>query len=132
MDSIYDTLIWKQDCKQMLRAIETAGLVEILTTDGPYTLFVLPDLYFDLKEIAERYGDVLADQGAAIKFMKDITASGMFDLKSVVGTYTIIMLSDKTNQLRRFDDGYQFEDANIIERDIVCTNGLIQLIDRVV
>jgi uncharacterized surface protein with fasciclin (FAS1) repeats len=114
----------------LLKAAATAGLVDILQSPGPYTVFAPTDEAFDklpqgtlnlllqdtqkLKRIVlyhVAFGDVRSD-----------------DLKQIDEAPTVegsVLAVDSA------DDKIQVNDANVVKTDILSDNGVIHVIDKV-
>jgi uncharacterized surface protein with fasciclin (FAS1) repeats len=115
----------------MLAAVETAGLVETLKGEGPFTVFAPTDEAF--ASLDEGTLDaLLADPEALSRVLLyhvvpgQVTADQVVELESAEtaegGSVTI-----------RVEDGQVFiNDAQVIATDLLTSNGVIHVIDRVI
>jgi len=108
--------------EKFLRIVHIAGADKELDTGGPYTVFVPDDIYMD-------HSLNIMTPGEAIVFLRDHIATGEYVVQDLPKGYKIITLADESYD---FDNngGASIHGANIIKKDITCTNGFIQVIDR--
>ena len=114
----------------LITAVQAAGLAETLSGEGQFTVFAPTDDAF-----------AALPDGTVAVLLEDPEG----DLKDVLLYHVVsgkLMAADVTSQPDamtlngkriRFDttDGVMVEDANIITTDIVCSNGVIHVIDAV-
>ncbi|KQC03564.1 MAG: hypothetical protein APR53_00945 [Methanoculleus sp. SDB] len=114
----------------LLAAVDAAGLTETLSGEGPFTVFAPTDDAF--KALPE--GTVAALLEDPEGELKDIllyhVVSGDLLAKDIASQPDAMTLLGKRI---RFDatDGIVVEGANVITTDIICSNGVIQVIDAV-
>lgn len=99
---------------EFLMAVEQAGMLESLSNDGPFTVFVPLQNINDLPINA-------ADQIAAGTVMAD-------DLRQIDGR--LIMLSGQAVPISGIDGLVLAEGINVIQADVPAANGVIHLIER--
>jgi uncharacterized surface protein with fasciclin (FAS1) repeats len=116
-----------------LEALETAGLVELLQQDGPFTVFAPANEAFEgLSQ--EELDELLADPEALAVILNDHIVSGAYSVEDLAGMPPITTLQDRELPISMGDDP-QFTvnvgDANIIVFDIIASNGIIHIIDSI-
>ena len=130
-ENIVETAIAAGSFKTLVTAVETANLVETLSGDGPFTVFAPTDDAFNklpegtipaLLEDKEKLTSILTYHVVAGKVMAADVVN-MTSAKTVNGQSLAIMVKDGTVMV----DG-----AKVIKTDIVCSNGVIHVIDAVV
>ena len=110
--------------KRFLRAIEDAGLTATLAADGPYTVFAPTDRAFaaaDLPRDAEGLRAVMAYHIVPGMFTSDFLTGVDVNYTTLKGTSLNV---DGTGGLR-------VNDAAIVTPDLGASNGVVNIIDRV-
>lgn len=130
MKNIVETAIEAGSFKTLVKAVQTAGLVETLSKEGPFTVFAPTDGAFAklpegtieaLLKDKERLKAVLTYHVVAGKVMsKDVM--GLKSAKTLQGQEVSI---DTTK-------GVKINEANVVKTDIETTNGVIHVIDTVI
>ncbi len=115
----------------LVAAIKAAGLVETLQGDGPFTVFAPTDEAFSnlpegtvealLKDKA-RLASILAYHVVPGKVMSADVVK-LKDAKTVQG---------QNIRIRTVRDGVMVDDANVVTTDILASNGVIHVIDKVI
>jgi uncharacterized surface protein with fasciclin (FAS1) repeats len=110
-------------------AIEVAGLEEVLTEGGPFTVFAPTDEAF-AKLPEGTVEALLKDKEALKQVLLYHVVSGEVMAKDVVKLKKAEMLN---GQIVMIDtkDGVKVNDANVIKTDIEAENGVIHVIDTV-
>ena len=129
MKNLVETAIITGNFKTLIKAVQEAGLTDILRTEGPYTIFAPTDEAFSklpvgtierLLQDKEKLTNILTYHVVPNKVMaKDV--NGLKKTDTVNGKQIKI---DTTN-------GVKIGNARIIKTDIECTNGVIHVIDGV-
>ena len=129
MKNLVETAINAGTFKTLIIALREAGLYDILSSEGPFTIFAPTDEAFSR-----------LPNGTIEKIMKD--KEKLTDIL----TYHIIpnrVFSKDVNSLQKADtingkqvkiktgNNIKIDDAKIIESDIKCTNGVMHIIDEV-
>ncbi|MFX0067936.1 MAG: fasciclin domain-containing protein [Candidatus Hodarchaeota archaeon] len=130
MKNIVETAIEAGSFKTLVKAVQTAGLVETLSKEGPFTVFAPTDAAFAklpegtieaLLKDKQRLKAVLTYHVVAGKVMsKDVM--GLKSAKTLQGQEVSI---DTTK-------GVKINEANVVKTDIETTNGVIHVIDTVI
>ena len=130
MVDIIDAAVQTGQLKILMKALETSDLVDTLREDGPFTLFAPNDDAF-----------VMLPQGVFQALMNDVTKLRQILLSHVVeGEHFMddIMASESLTSIQGQDlvvdisDGLAIENADIVQSDIECNNGVIHIIDTVI
>jgi transforming growth factor-beta-induced protein len=121
-DDIVSTAIGAGNFTALAAALTSAGLVETLQGQGPFTVFAPTDAAFDTQgELPS--GDALAD---VLLYHVVDGAIGSGDLSA--GRVTMLSGGPVTIAL---EDGVRVNDATVTTADILTRNGIIHVIDRV-
>ncbi len=114
----------------LLKAAEVAGLVDTLSTGGPFTIFAPTDDAFSkipsetlnsLLAEPEKLKGILLYHGIEGK-VKSTDLSGKMNVKTLQGQEITV---DATH-------GVKVNDATVIKADIMTDNGIIHVIDKVI
>ena len=129
-DDIVDTAINADGFDTLVAAVGAAGLVDTLRGPGPFTVFAPTDEAF--AEIPEEtLNALLADPEALANILLYHVVAGQVLAEDVVtlSSATTVQGSDVSISLN--DGGVQVNDANILVTDIIASNGVIHVIDKV-
>jgi uncharacterized surface protein with fasciclin (FAS1) repeats len=130
MPNLVDTAANAGSFNTLVTAIETAGLLEILTSPGPYTVLAPTDEAF-----AKIPVDTLSDWLQDIPKLKKILTFHI--LFGDVRTDNFVELdSAETFEggiigIEQADGGFKINDAKVLQTDILADNGVIHTIDTV-
>ncbi|MEM8951601.1 MAG: fasciclin domain-containing protein [Pseudomonadota bacterium] len=131
---IVETAVAADDFNTLVAAVQAAGLVETLQSDGPFTVFAPTDAAFEALP-AGTVEDLLKpenkDQLVAVltyhvvpgKVMSSDLAGQAIDAETVQGTTVAI---DATG------DGVNVDGASVVAADVEASNGVIHIIDAVI
>ena len=131
MNDIVDTAVAAGAFKTLVAAVQAAGLVDTLKGTGPFTVFAPTDDAFG-KLPATAVADLLKPEYKA-KLQGVLTyhviagkvlAAEVLKLKSAKSLQGQELTIDTTA-------GVKVNGANVIQTDIVCSNGVIHIIDSV-
>jgi uncharacterized surface protein with fasciclin (FAS1) repeats len=114
----------------LVTAVQAAGLVEVLKSDGPFTVFAPNDEAF-AKIPQDKLKALLEDKEALTAILTYHVVPG-----KVLAADVVELDSAKTvqGQSVRIDSssGVKVDDANVISTDIIASNGVIHVIDSVI
>ncbi len=131
---IVDTAVGAGKFKTLVAAVKAADLVEVLKSEGPFTVLAPTDEAFEklpegtvaslLKpENKEKLAAILKYHVIPSKAMAaDVVKLNGEEVKTVEGAKVKIKVEGKTVYIN---------DAKVIKTDIPCTNGVIHVIDTV-
>ena len=131
MNDIVDTAVAAGAFKTLVAAVQAAGLVDILKGVGPFTVFAPTDEAFS-KLPPSAVADLLKPENKA-KLQGVLTyhvvagkvlAADVIKLKSAKSVQGQDLAIDTTA-------GVKVAGANVVKTDIVCSNGVIHIIDTV-
>ena len=124
--NIVETAIADGNFNTLVAAVEAAGLVEVLSGEGPFTVFApTDDAFAALGEID------LNDVEALTKILAYHVASGKYMAEDLAAMPTITTLEGSDLIVEVTDEGVRVNGALVIQADIVCSNGVIHVIDAV-
>jgi uncharacterized surface protein with fasciclin (FAS1) repeats len=127
---IVDTAVAAGSFKTLATALQAAGLVDTLKGEGPFTVFAPTDEAF-AKLPAGALDALLKDKAKLTAVLTYHVVPGkvmaadvvkLKDAKTVQGSMVKIAA----------DKGVKINDANVTKADIVCSNGVIHVIDAVI
>ena len=129
MNNIVETAIKAGNFKTLVKAVQEAGLVDTLSSDGPFTVFAPTDEAFakipkdtldQILQDKEKLTDILTYHVVADKVMSNEVVN-LNTTKTVNGKD--LMIDTKK--------GVKINKASVIKTDIECSNGVIHVIDNV-
>ena len=129
---IVDTAVAAGSFDTLVAAVQAAGLVDTLKSDGPFTVFAPTDEAFAalpegtvenllLPENKDMLVSILTFHVVPAKVMAADVASG--EVPTVNGEKATVVVSDS---------GVTIENANVVKTDIETSNGVIHVIDAVI
>jgi uncharacterized surface protein with fasciclin (FAS1) repeats len=115
----------------LLTAVDTAGLEETLSGEGPFTLFAPTDEAF-AKIPAATLEALLADPEALTKVLTYHVVSGRVTAADVITMDQATSLNGQDIAIELVDEGVKLNDvAMVTQTDIFAANGVIHVIDAV-
>ncbi|HOC77757.1 MAG TPA: fasciclin domain-containing protein [Methanofastidiosum sp.] len=145
MKNIVETAIGAGNFKTLVEAVKAAGLVEVLSGPGPFTVFAPQDSAFAAlpKGTLE---SLLKDKAKLTEILKYHVVSGKHDLselrkisgtqqgknkvKTLQGKELKVSSAKSTAGSNEFET-VMLENAVVIKPDILCSNGICHMIDKV-
>ncbi|MCB1043447.1 MAG: fasciclin domain-containing protein [Acidobacteria bacterium] len=127
---LVDTAISAGQFETLVTAIKAAGLVDTLKGDGPFTVFAPTDEAF-AQIPQEQLNALLADRDALTKVLTYHVVAGKVTAEQVV-TLSQATTVQGQNITISSDNGVKVNDASVIKTDIMCRNGVIHVIDKVI
>ena len=113
----------------LVTALEAAGLLETLSGDGPFTVFAPTDEAFDALPAGTVEG-LLADPAALANVLTYHVVSGSVMASDVVNLTSATTLQGEPLVVS-VADGVAINQANVLQTDVVGSNGVIHVIDSV-
>jgi len=124
--NIVETAIDAGNFNTLVAAVEAAGLAEVLSGDGPFTVFApTDDAFARLEGLDEIDNETLAE------ILKYHVAAGAIMASDVVNMTAIPTLQGGNLTVEVTEEGVTVDGANVTATDIVCSNGVIHVIDSV-
>lgn len=131
VNSIIETAEEAGSFKTLLAALKAAGLGEALSGDGPFTVFAPTDEAF----AALPEGTVeslLQDKEKLASILTYHVLSGSVEAKDVVKINSAKTLNGQSISIKVKDEVVMLDNARVITTDIICSNGVIHIIDAVI
>lgn len=131
MANIVETAANAGSFKTLLTLVEAAGLLELLESPGPYTVFAPTDEAFE-KLPANTIASWMEDKPTLKKIVSyhllfgDVRTDNFVELNSAETVEGSVVGIDQTG------DGFKVNDAKILQTDILADNGVIHVIDSVI
>jgi uncharacterized surface protein with fasciclin (FAS1) repeats len=128
--SIVDVAVGAGSFTTLVTAVQEAGLVETLSSDGPFTVFAPTDDAF--AALPEGLLDtVLADSELLTQILTYHVVSGAVLAADVVTLDSATTLQGEDVAIVVEGDAVMVNDASVIQTDIEASNGIIHVIDAV-
>jgi uncharacterized surface protein with fasciclin (FAS1) repeats len=125
MMTIVETAAADGNFSTLVSAVEAAGLVDALNGEGPFTVFAPTDEAFAEEDLDMNDTESLAD------ILKYHVASGEYMAADVVNMTEIETLEGGDLSVEVVDGAVMVGGANVTATDILCSNGVIHVIDAV-
>lgn len=129
---IVDTAVAAGDFKTLATALQAAGLVDTLKGPGPFTVFAPTDEAF-AKLPPGTLQDLLKPENKQklISILTYHVVAGKVLAKDVVKLHEAKTVNGQEVKITVEDGKVKVNDANVVKTDILCTNGVIHVIDSV-
>jgi uncharacterized surface protein with fasciclin (FAS1) repeats len=127
---IVDTAVAAGNFSTLVKAVEAAGLVDTLKSDGPWTVFAPTDEAFAAIP-SETLTALIANKDQLTQVLTyhvvagEVTSAQVVELDSAETVQGQSLTIDTSS-------GVKVDNANVIKTDIQCSNGVIHVIDAVV
>jgi uncharacterized surface protein with fasciclin (FAS1) repeats len=128
---IVDTAISAGNFNTLVKAVQTAGLVETLKGDGPFTVFAPTDEAF-AKLPKDRLDALLADKNALTKVLTYHVVPGKIMSGDLSGKTMSVATVEGSEVKVNAMSGVMINNANVVKADIATSNGVIHVIDTVI
>lgn len=129
---IVDTAVAAGSFKTLVAALQAAGLVDALRSDGPFTVFAPTDEAFAAlpKGTVEK---LLKPENRATlaAILTYHVAPGELDAQEVVARTSVATLNGQRLQIAA-RQSVRVNGAKVVKADILCSNGVIHVIDQVI
>jgi len=127
---IVDTAAGAGQFNTLAKAIAAAGLTNTLKGPGPYTVFAPTDEAF-AKIPADQLNALLADKAALNKVLTFHVVPGNI-VAADVKTGPVKTVQGQSLNIDASSSGVKVNDARVIKTDVMATNGVIHVIDKVI
>jgi transforming growth factor-beta-induced protein len=131
MSDIVDTAQAAGGFTTLLTAVEAAGLVDTLKSEGPFTVFAPTDTAFAALPAGTVEG-LLADTEALTEILLYHVLPGQVTADQVIQLDSAQTVEGSTITIRAEDGKVFINDAQILTTDILTSNGVIHVIDQVI
>ena len=129
MKNIYETLVDSGDFTTLVKAIQAAGMEDLLKTSGPFTCLAPTDEAFN-RLPSGALDEIMSDPDRLSKLLKNHTIEDRMTAKDLRKIRSINNLLGQTLYLETTND-IQVNHVRVTEPDIRCTNGVIHGIESV-
>ncbi|MGQ9657259.1 MAG: fasciclin domain-containing protein [Fimbriimonadales bacterium] len=127
---IVDTAIAAGQFKTLVKLVQEAELVDALRGEGPFTVFAPTDEAF-AKLPKSQVEALLKDKEALRRVLLYHVVSGKVMASDVVKLRSAKTLQGQNVNIRVRNNTVNINNAKVVKADIVCTNGVIHVIDKV-
>ena len=115
----------------LVAALAHAGLVETLQGDGPFTVFAPTDAAFEAAGIDLSTFDTEAENETLSDILLYHVISGTVDAANVTDGLVATMVNGDNVTFTVTNETVMINDANVTDRDVAASNGIIHIIDKV-
>ncbi|MFZ0430455.1 MAG: fasciclin domain-containing protein [Acidobacteriota bacterium] len=126
---IVDTAVGAGNFTTLVKAVQAAGLVDVLKSEGPFTVFAPTDEAF-AKLPAGALESLLQDKAKLTAILTYHVVPGRLMASDVVGKPEFTTVQGQNLRVTA-GDGVMVDQATIVKTDIGCSNGVIHVIDSV-
>jgi uncharacterized surface protein with fasciclin (FAS1) repeats len=129
---IVDTAVAAGSFKTLAAALQAAGLVDALKGDGPFTVFAPTDEAFaNLPEGTVESLLKPENKDQLVDILTYHVVSGEVPAKVAVTLDKATALNEKVISVTKKNDGLFLNESKVVKTDIMCSNGVIHVIDAV-
>lgn len=132
-DDIVDIAAGNGDFSTLVAAVQAAGLVETLKSDGPFTVFAPTNAAFAALPEGTVESLLLPENKAQlVEILTYHVVPGAVTADQLVGQrLTVATVQGQTVHIDGTGGGVAVNEANVTTPDIIATNGVIHVIDSV-
>jgi uncharacterized surface protein with fasciclin (FAS1) repeats len=113
-----------------VKAVQAAGLVETLKGKGPFTVFAPTDKAFTAVPKA-KLDALLQDKKALTAVLTYHVVQGKVTAADVARVHSAKTIQGQNLRITVKDSKVRVSDANVVQADILCSNGMIHVVDAV-
>lgn len=128
MQNIYNRIEDLKDTIFLKKLIAKANNGNILKSKGPYTFFAPMDSYF-LEMTNQEFFDGLVEPDSGSDLLSKKIVLGFLKREDLLKMDEIETLSNDSYKINLVDGEILISDFKITESDLLCSNGLIHLVD---
>ena len=129
--NIVQTAIGAGQFKTLVAAVKAAGLVETLSGPGPFTVFAPTDEAFN-KLPKGTVEALLMDKDKLTAILTYHVVSGKVLADDVVNLTSAKTVNGQEVSIMVKDGKVMLDNAQVVKTDIICSNGVIHVIDSVI
>lgn len=127
---IVETAVAAGSFKTLVKALETADLVKVLQGPGPFTVFAPTDAAFAAVP-KETLDALLKDKKQLASVLTYHMVAGKVMAADVVKVDSAKTVQGQTVTVKVAKETVKVNNATVVKTDIVCSNGVIHVIDAV-
>jgi uncharacterized surface protein with fasciclin (FAS1) repeats len=128
---IVDTAVGAGQFKTLVKLVQEADLVDALRGEGPFTVFAPTDEAF-AKLPKKQVDALLKDKEALRRVLLYHVVQGKVMASDVTKMRSAKTLQGQNINIRVRNNVVRINDAKVVKADIVCSNGVIHVIDKVI
>lgn len=131
--TIVETAVGAGKFNTLVAAVKAAGLAEALSGKGPFTVFAPTDEAF--AKLPKGTVETLLkpeNKEKLVAILKYHVVSGSYPAAKVVAANSLETLQGGKLTVKKTDDGVFVDKAKVSATDVMCSNGVIHIIDSVV
>lgn len=128
---IVETAVAAGEFKTLVTAVKAAGLVETLSGEGPFTVFAPTDAAFAALPEGT-IESLLKDKEKLTSILTYHVIPGKVTASDVVKVTSAETVNGESVAISASGKGVTIDDAKILTTDIMCSNGVIHVIDAVI
>ena len=136
LGTIVDVAIAAGDFTTLVAAVQAAGLVETLSGEGPFTVFAPTDEAFAaaLEALGLTAEELLADTALLTSVLTYHVVPGKVLAADVVtmNGQEVATVNGATIMISVDGSSVMVNDANVVATDVMASNGVIHVIDKVI
>jgi uncharacterized surface protein with fasciclin (FAS1) repeats len=129
--NIVETAVAAGSFNTLVTAVKEAGLVETLSGPGPFTVFAPTDDAFK-KLPAGTISALLQDKEKLTAILTYHVVAGKVMAADVVNLTSAKTVNGQSITIKVSDGTVMVDGAQVVKTDIVCSNGVIHVIDAVI
>jgi uncharacterized surface protein with fasciclin (FAS1) repeats len=129
--TIVETAVAAGSFNTLVTAVKAAGLVDTLSGDGPFTVFAPTDDAF-AKLPEGTIPALLKDKEKLTAILTYHVVAGSVMAKDVVNLTSAKTVNGQSLSIMVKEGAVMVDGAKVVKTDIVCSNGVIHVIDSVV
>ena len=127
---IVDTAVAAGSFDTLAKLLERARLVDTLKSEGPFTVFAPTDAAF-AKVPKNKLDALLRNRRKLRRVLLYHVAAGQLEAADVVQRWSIRTLNGRKVRVRVRDSNVFLDRAQVVTPDVMASNGVIHVIDRV-
>jgi len=130
MPTIVEIAVNTEGFSTLVAAVKAAGLVEALSSEGPFTVFAPNDDAF-AKLPPGTVQTLVENPPQLARILKYHVVSGAVRQADLADKETLISLEESLIPIRQHEN-FEVKNATVIAADIEASNGIIHVIDNVI
>ena len=128
--NIVEVAVGAEGFETLVTAVKAAGLVETLSSEGPFTVFAPTDEAF-AKLPEGTLESLLDDREALTRVLTYHVVSGRVNAAQAMELTSATTVNGADLRIRTMDGSVMINDATVVKADVEASNGVIHVIDAV-
>lgn len=131
-DSIVETAMATKDLGTLVKTLKAAGLVDTLEEEGPFTILAPTNAAFTKLPPGKLQSLMMPQNKEQLAgILKYHIVRGKYTADRIASRRSLRTLAGKSLTIEKTNGGLTIDGAAITQKDIICANGVIQMIDTV-